>query len=164
MNNSDEERKDMKTWMMSALLAACSLAMANPKPNIVFIFIDDMGYGDIGPFGSTVNKTPELDRMAAEGMRLTDFYVSSTACTPSRSALMTGCYADRIGMDGRVNFPGGKRGLNPSEITIADLLKTQGYATGCFGKWQIKVSTTAVYQRESSGGECFRRCKPVAPL
>ncbi len=112
-------------------------AKAAPKPNIVFIFIDDMGYGDIGPFGSTVNKTPELDRMAAEGMRLTDFYVSSTACTPSRSALMTGCYADRIGMDGRVNFPGGARGLNPSEITIAELLKTQGYATGCFGKWHL---------------------------
>lgn len=107
------------------------------KPNIVFIFIDDMGYGDIGPFGSTINKTPELDRMAEEGMRLTQYYVSSTACTPSRSALMTGCYADRVGMDGRVVFPGDERGLNPAEITIAELLKTQGYATGCFGKWHL---------------------------
>ena len=127
----------MKIWMMCALLATASFAVAAPKPNIVFIFIDDMGYGDIGPFGSTVNKTPQLDRMAKEGMRLTDFYVSATACTPSRSALMTGSYADRIGVDGRVNFPGGARGMNPSEITIAEVLKTQGYATGCFGKWHL---------------------------
>ena len=107
------------------------------KPNIVLLLADDMGYGDIGPFGSTINKTPELDRMAKEGIKLTQFYVSSTACTPSRSALMTGCYADRIGMDGQVNFPVGKRGLNPKEITIAELLKTRGYATGCFGKWHL---------------------------
>jgi len=107
------------------------------KPNFVFIFIDDMGYGDIGPFGSTQNKTPELDRMAKEGIKLTNFYVSSTACTPSRSALMTGCYADRVNMDGRVVFPGDKRGLNPDEITIAEVLKTKGYATGCFGKWHL---------------------------
>ena len=70
---------------------------AADKPNVVIIFIDDMGYGDIGPFGSE-RETPHLDRMAAEGMTLTDFYVSSSACTPSRSALLTGCYADRIGM------------------------------------------------------------------
>ncbi|NNE91359.1 MAG: sulfatase [Verrucomicrobiales bacterium] len=107
------------------------------KPNVVFIFIDDMGYGDIGPFGSTKNKTPNLDRMAAEGMKLTDFYVSATACTPSRAALMTGCYADRISMDGRVCFPGEARGLNPEETTIAEMLKAQGYATGCFGKWHL---------------------------
>ena len=106
-------------------------------PNIVFIFIDDMGYGDIGPFGSTKNKTPHLDRMAEEGIRLTNFYVSSTACTPSRSALMTGCYADRVGMDGRVCFPADVRGLNPKEITIAEVLKSNGYATGCFGKWHL---------------------------
>lgn len=106
-------------------------------PNFVFIFIDDMGYGDIGPFGSTQNKTPNLDQLAQEGMVLTDFYVSSTACTPSRSALMTGCYADRVGMNGRVLFPADERGLNPDEITIADLLKTKDYATGCFGKWHL---------------------------
>jgi len=114
-----------------------SLVNAAPKPNIVLIFIDDMGYGDIGPFGNTVNKTPELDRMAKEGMVLTDFYVSNTACTPSRAALMTGCYADRVGMDGRVVFPGDARGLNPQEITIADMLKAEGYATACFGKWHL---------------------------
>lgn len=106
-------------------------------PNIVLIFIDDMGYGDIGPFGNKVNQTPHLDRMAKEGNLLRQFYVSNTACTPSRSALMTGTYAHRIGMDDRVVFPGEKRGLNPKEITIAEMLKEQGYATGCFGKWHL---------------------------
>ena len=106
------------------------------KPNVVIIFIDDMGYGDIGPFGSD-HPTPNLDRMAEEGMKLTDFYVSSAACTPSRSALMTGCYADRIGMGKSVVFPADKRGLNPKEITVAEILKNAGYATGCFGKWHL---------------------------
>ena len=85
-----------------------------------------MGYGDIGPFGNTVNKTPHLDRMAAEGNTLRAFYVANTACTPSRSALMTGTYAHRIGMDQSVVFPGEKRGLNPKEITIAEMLKAEG--------------------------------------
>jgi len=116
--------------------ASLSAAEAK-KPNVVIIFIADMGYGDIGPFGSTKNKTPNLDRMAAEGMKLTDFYVSATACTPSRAALMTGCYADRISMNGKVCFPGEARGLNPDETTIAEMLKAQGYATACFGKWHL---------------------------
>ncbi len=111
-------------------------ATATEKPNIVIICVDDMGYEDIGPFGAS-RKTPDLDRMAKEGMKLTDFYVSSSACTPSRSALMTGCYADRIGMGASVVFPADKRGLNPSEITIAEILKGAGYATGCFGKWHL---------------------------
>ena len=110
---------------------------ARTSPNIVLIFIDDMGYGDIGPFGNQVNQTPHLDRMAKEGNLLRQFYVSNTACTPSRSALMTGSYAHRIGMDERVVFPGEKRGLNPKEITIAEMLKERGYATGCFGKWHL---------------------------
>jgi len=110
---------------------------ASDRPNVIFIFIDDMGYGDVGPFGNKVNRTPCLDRMADEGLKLTQFYVSNTACTPSRSALMTGTYAHRIGMDGRVVFPGEKRGLHPDEITIAELVKDQGYATGCFGKWHL---------------------------
>ena len=115
----------------------CSSLLADiQKPNVVIIFIDDMGYGDIGPFGSD-HPTPHLDRMAEEGIKLTDFYVSSTACTPSRSALLTGCYADRIGMGRSVVFPADERGLNPKEITIAEILKEAGYATGCFGKWHL---------------------------
>ena len=110
---------------------------SSKKPNIVIIFADNMGYSDIGPFGATKHKTPHLDRMAKEGIKFTDFYVSSSVCTPSRAALFTGCYADRIGMGASVVFPGDKRGLNPSEITIAEMLKAQGYATGCFGKWHL---------------------------
>lgn len=126
----------ISTLSIQAQKVSKNIERKTNKPNIVFIFIDDMGYGDIGPFGSK-NKTPQLDRMAAEGIKFTDFYVSSTACTPSRSALLTGGYADRIGMDGKVVFPADPRGLNPSEITIAEILKEQGYATGAFGKWHL---------------------------
>ena len=119
------------------LLLGASAWAAPLKPNIVLMFIDDMGYGDIGPFGSKKNKTPNLDRMAEEGNVLTQFYVANTACTPSRAALLTGSYAHRIGMDGGVTFPGDKRGLNPNEITIAEMLRENGYATGCFGKWHL---------------------------
>lgn len=107
------------------------------KPNIIIIFTDDMGYADIGPFGNKKHSTPHLDRMAKEGRKFTAFYVSSTACTPSRSALMTGTYADRIGMGKSVVFPADERGLNTSEITIAEMLKENGYTTGCFGKWHL---------------------------
>lgn len=110
-------------------------------PNYVVIFIDDMGYGDIGPFSSQINDTPNLDRMAAEGMKLTTFYVAASVCTPSRAALMTGSYPRRVGL-GRgsghaVLFPGDAHALHPDEITIAEMLKEKGYATGCFGKWHL---------------------------
>ncbi|MEM9481013.1 MAG: sulfatase [Verrucomicrobiota bacterium] len=128
----------MKTLLTLLILNAFALAAhAIEKPNIVLIFIDDMGYGDIGPFGNTVNQTPHLDRMAKEGNVLREFYVANTACTPSRAALMTGTYAHRIGMDGTVCFPGEHRGLNPDEVTMAEMLKENGYATGCFGKWHL---------------------------
>lgn len=120
-------------------LAICMVgsALGAKNPNVVLIFIDDMGYGDIGPFGNTVNQTPNLDRMAKEGNKLTQFYVSNTACTPSRSALMTGTYAARIGMDGTVCFPNENRGLNSREHTIGDMMKSVGYRTGIFGKWHL---------------------------
>ena len=111
------------------------------RPNFVVIFIDDMGYGDIEPFGSTENRTPHLRRMAEEGMRLTSFYVASPVCTPSRAALMTGCYPIRVGLaygsDHLVLFPGDSHGLHPGERTLAELLQEAGYATGCFGKWHL---------------------------
>ena len=126
------------------LLAACGAdpraeieSRDGARPNIVFIFIDDLGYGDIGAFGSTVNKTPHLDRMAAEGLVLRQFYVSNTNCTPSRAALMTGTYAHRTGMDGDVLFPGERRGLHPDETTLGEVMKAAGYATGVFGKWHL---------------------------
>lgn len=108
---------------------------AEEKPNFVIIFIDDMGYGDIEPFGSTINKTPNLSRMAAEGMKLTSFY-AAPVCSASRAQLLTGSYAPRVSVPG-VFFPIGPKGLNPDEHTIADYLKERGYATACVGKWHL---------------------------
>ena len=112
---------------------------ATDKPNIVLVNCDDLGYGDLGCYGSSVNATPHLDRMAAEGVRFTDFYMASPVCSPSRGAMLTGCYPPRIGFgsfDGRwVLFPGQPVGLNSSEVTFARLLKQQGYATKIIGKW-----------------------------
>jgi len=106
------------------------------KPNFVIIFADDQGYQDIGCFGSPTIKTPNLDNMAAEGMKFTDFYVAASICSPSRAALMTGCYPPRVGIT-KVLFPRDNIGLNPNEITIADILKGRGYATACVGKWHL---------------------------
>ena len=109
------------------------------RPNIILINCDDLGYGDIGCYGSELNRTPFLDRMAAEGVRFTDFYMASSICTPSRGAMMTGCYPPRIGFgsfDGRgVLWPGQAYGLGPQEVTIAQLLQQAGYATKLVGKW-----------------------------
>lgn len=104
------------------------------KPNIILINCDDLGYGDLACYGSPVNKTPTLDRMASEGVRFTDYHVMSPVCSASRSALMTGCYPERVGFPG-VLFPGQDIGLHPDEITIADVLKGQGYRTKIVGKW-----------------------------
>lgn len=108
-------------------------------PNIVLINCDDLGYGDLGCYGSTCNATPALDRMAAEGLRFTDFYAGAPVCSPSRGALMTGCYPARIGFgsfEGRwVLFPGQGVGLSPDEVSVATLLKRAGYATQMVGKW-----------------------------
>ncbi|MDZ7618583.1 MAG: sulfatase-like hydrolase/transferase [Patescibacteria group bacterium] len=114
-------------------------AVAAPfeRPNVVIVFCDDLGYGDLGCYGSTNHRTPNLDRLAEEGMRFTDFYAQANVCTPSRAALMTGCYAKRVGLQHRVLFPYSQDGLHPDEITLAEVLRPQGYATGCFGKWHL---------------------------
>ena len=105
-------------------------------PNFIIVFCDDMGYADIGPFGAEGYRTPHLDRMAKEGMKFTDFYVGRSFCTPSRAALLTGCIPTRVGIGG--NFgPKSTTGLNPDEVTIAEILRAQGYATACFGKWHL---------------------------
>jgi arylsulfatase A-like enzyme len=112
---------------------------ADSRPNIILINCDDLGYGDLGCYGSTANRTPYLDRMADEGMVLTDFYMAAPVCSPSRGAMMTGCYPRRIGFgtfEGRwVLFPGQGVGLNPQEKTIATVLKQREYATTIIGKW-----------------------------
>jgi arylsulfatase A len=105
------------------------------KPNFVVILIDDMGYGDIGPYGSKLNRTPNLDRMATEGMKLTSFY-AAPVCTPSRAQMMTGCYAKRVSLP-EVIFPACPMGIGSKEHTVAELLKQQGYATMAIGKWHL---------------------------
>ena len=117
-------------------LITCAAHAAEPqKPNVVIIFIDDLGYGDIGPYGATKQKTPNLDRMAREGMKLTSFY-AAPVCSVSRAQLLTGCYGARVSVPG-VYPPGARNGLNPAEHTIAERLKDRGYATMCIGKWHV---------------------------
>ncbi len=111
-------------------------------PNIILLVCDNLGYGDIGCFGNTVHRTPRLDRMAAEGIRFTDFYSTSGVCTPSRASFMTGCYPRRVSLHisdrgGWVLQPVARRGLNPDEVTVAECLKSAGYATGMIGKWHL---------------------------
>jgi len=115
---------------------ASAAARKKRPPNFVIIFMDDLGYADIGSFGAQGYETPHLDRMAAEGMRFTDFYAAAASCTPSRAALMTGCYPQRVGLP-NVLGPGAKIGLSDSETTIAGMLKPLGYATACYGKWHL---------------------------
>ncbi|MGI9442580.1 MAG: sulfatase family protein [Rubripirellula sp.] len=120
-----------------AVLFSCVVKAQASDPNFVIIFADDQGYGDLSCFGSETIKTPNVDRLAEEGRKFTSFMVASPVCTPSRAALLTGCYPKRVGMHQHVLFPTSTKGLNPSEHTIADHLKSQGYATACFGKWHL---------------------------
>lgn len=103
-------------------------------PNVILINCDDLGYGDMGCYGSKVNKSPYIDKLAESGMRFTSFYCASPVCSPSRAALMTGCYPPRIGVN-RVLFPGEPYGLNPNEFTMPKLFKNAGYSTMIVGKW-----------------------------
>jgi len=111
-------------------------AHADRPPNFIVILCDDLGYQDVGCFGSPLISTPNADRMATEGMRFTDFYAAAPVCTPTRAALMTGCYPVRVGLPSVINYRS-TVGINSEEITIAELLKTRGYATACIGKWHL---------------------------
>ena len=122
--------------VFTAIFLASTPAIAAEAPNFVIINIDDLGYADIGPFGSTLNRTPNLDRMAKEGRMLTSHY-AAPVCSPSRSSLMTGCYPKRVLPIPGVLFPAASVGLNPEEVTIAEVLKSKGYATACVGKWHL---------------------------
>lgn len=139
----------MKSMMMQkaiyflfiAILYSCSHSSAptetpaNP-PNIIIVFTDDQGYQDLGCYGSPDIATPHLDQMAKEGMRFTNFYVSQPVCSASRASLLTGCYANRVSIHNALN-PYVKRGLNTNETTIAEMLKSLGYATAIYGKWHL---------------------------
>lgn len=106
------------------------------RPNVIIIFTDDQGYQDVGCFGSPDIKTPYLDKMAQEGIKLTDFYAAQAVCSASRAAILTGCYPNRIGVH-QAYMPNSSQGLNLSETTIAEMLKETGYKTGIFGKWHL---------------------------
>ena len=130
-----------KGWTIRALSAAKGMDfdMGISRPNIILINCDDLGYGDLGCYGSKVNNTPYIDKMAEEGMRFTDFYMASPVCSPSRGAMLTGCYPPRIGFGAfegkRVLGPGQGVGLNGNEKTLASVLKQAGYSTMIIGKW-----------------------------
>jgi arylsulfatase len=126
-------------WLIYLCLPALFLKAPPPAedrpPNIVLIFTDDQGYGDVGVYGSTI-PTPHLDRLAREGTRFTRFYVAQPVCSASRAALLTGCYPNRVGIHGALG-PTSTEALHHDEVTIAELLKPQGYATACIGKWHL---------------------------
>jgi len=132
------------------VVSIAAVAQAGRPPNFVVIFTDDQGYADVGCFGADKIETPHLDRMAEEGLKLTSFYSASPICSPSRAALMTGSYPPRCGMGvytnssrkrpemtAQVLFPYSREGLHADEITIAELLRDEGYATACVGKWHL---------------------------
>ncbi len=123
-------------------IAADANDTRSDKPNIIVVYCDNLGYGDIEPFGSTLHRTPHLNRMAKEGRKFTHFCVTAGVCTPSRASIMTGCYPQRVGMhlnprDGWVLRPVSQYGLHPDEVTVAEVLKEKGYATAIVGKWHL---------------------------
>ncbi len=132
----------MNTYRLGILVVAgvlvgvTPLCAADRPPNIVIIFTDDQGYGDVGCFGAKGFATPNLDRLAREGRRFTNFHVAQPVCSASRAALLTGCYPSRIGIQGALG-PNAKHGIADGETTLAELLKRQGYATGMAGKWHL---------------------------
>ena len=127
----------MLRYLCCIIIGLCSVKKSFSKPpNFIVIFTDDQGFEDLGCFGSPKIKTPHLDQLAADGRKFTSFYSANSVCSPSRASLMTGCYPVRVSIPG-VLFPRHDIGLNPDEITIADLLKTKSYATACIGKWHI---------------------------
>ena len=113
-----------------------AVAAKKKSPNVVVIFMDDMAYADIGPFGAKAYPTPHLDRMAKEGRKFTDFYVTQAVCSASRAGLLTGCYNVRVGIFGALG-PKSNNGLHANEVTLAELCKQKGYATAIYGKWHL---------------------------
>ena len=136
-------RPFLKSWLIGLFVLA-SVPGCPPQedrpPNIIVIFADDLGYGDLGVYGHPTIQTPRLDRMAQEGLKFTQFYTAASVCTPSRAGLLTGRLPIRSGMasdNRRVLFPDSRRGLPPEELTMAEVLRDAGYATAAIGKWHL---------------------------
>lgn len=130
----------LRRWCLPValvLMISASMTMAADRPpNFVVIYADDLGYADLGCFESASNSTPHLDRMASEGRRFTSFYVAQAVCSASRTALLTGCYPNRVGIQGALG-PAATHGIHSDELTIAEVLKPRGYATAIYGKWHL---------------------------
>jgi arylsulfatase A len=124
------------TFLVGAVFPAAAPGDEASRPNLVLIFCDDLGYGDLGCYGARGYETPNLDRMAREGVRFTDFYASTAVCSASRASLLTGCYPERVSIRGALG-PRDRTGLSHAETTLAELLKQRGYATGMAGKWHL---------------------------
>ena len=140
-----ELKLTLRNRCLTLSILVCSMQLAHAQspvsradefPNIVVIFVDDLGYADVRPFGQPRYPTPNIDRLAREGRAFTDFSVSSAVCSASRAALMTGCYHMRVGISGAL-FPNAKVGLSPDETTMAEVCRSRGYATACVGKWHL---------------------------
>ncbi|RXK50661.1 sulfatase-like hydrolase/transferase [Aquirufa rosea] len=130
--------KQLVITMMALIWASTNLISApkNKKPNVILILMDDMGYGDLSCYGALQYETPNIDRLAHQGIRFTNYLAAQAVCSASRAGILTGCYPNRLGISGAL-FPNSPVGLNPEEETIAEILKDQGYATGMFGKWHL---------------------------
>ncbi len=133
--------RSIRKFLLAGLAASPFCVSGNPvekpqNPNVILIFCDDLGYGDLSCYGATQYKTPNLDRMAAQGMRFTSFMSAQAICSASRAGILTGCYPNRVGISGAL-FPDAKIGLNPDEETIAEVLKKKGYKTAAVGKWHL---------------------------
>jgi arylsulfatase A-like enzyme len=133
-------KKHILLILIATLFFSCNTMQSQiknkEKPNVIIVFIDDEGYGDVGVYGATGFQTPHIDKMASEGMRFTNFYAAQPVCSASRAGIMTGCYPNRVGINGAL-FPFHNTGLNSEEYTIAEMFKDQGYATACVGKWHL---------------------------
>ncbi|MCB1065330.1 MAG: sulfatase [Verrucomicrobiae bacterium] len=132
----------IRTLLVAISGAGILLSLTQPTiaeerlPNVVIIFTDDQGYGDVGVFGAEGFETPNLDRMAAEGRKFTRWYAAQPVCSASRTGLLTGCYPNRIGIHGALG-PGSRNGIGADEMTLAEVFKQKDYATACFGKWHL---------------------------
>uniref|UniRef100_H2ZXY9 Sulfatase N-terminal domain-containing protein n=1 Tax=Latimeria chalumnae TaxID=7897 RepID=H2ZXY9_LATCH len=150
-------------WLFSLVLTLPSSSSSSPsssfstapQPNIVIIFADDLGFGDLGCYGHPTSATPNLDKLATKGLRFTDFYAASPLCSPSRAGLLTGRHGVRSGIYPGVLYPGSKGGLPLNETTIAEILKPRGYATAMVGKWHLGLGAIGTYLPIHQGFDSF---------